>query len=527
VVAVLAGLALILAAVFGDGRALVGERDVAAPSTSAAAKPVVQRSPAVAGQFYPGNPTELRAEVAQCLERAQGAVERGRLVSIIVPHAGYSYSAPVAAHAYRQLQGKHFDTVVVIGPSHYMPFPGVALSGADKWDTPLGPVPLDRRACDALMKADKSAQVLDAAHTPEHSIEVQLPFLQTVLKDFKLVPLLMTDFSEANCSALARALAQWAKGRSVLLVASSDMSHYPSYADANRVDGETLKAIQSLDAKAVAAAAAKSLARGIPNLATCLCGEGPVKTVLMASRLLGADRAKLLRYANSGDVAGSPRERVVGYCAVAIYSSKPAPAPSSQADTSGLNQAQQQRLLALARSTIEQYVTAGHVLEGKETDPALLRPAAAFVTLRERGQLRGCIGSLEPDAPLHQTVRDKAIAAATQDPRFRAVTAAELPELEIEVSVLSPLRRVASADEVHLPQHGVVVAADGRRGVFLPQVATETGWSRNEFLDHLCADKAGLPADAWRHGAALYVFTVQAFSSPAPREQSHGKQSGK
>jgi AmmeMemoRadiSam system protein A len=246
----------------------------------------------------------------------------------------------------------------------------------------------------------------------------------------------------------------------------------------------------------------------------------------MAARLLGADQAKVLDYANSGDVAGSPRNRVVGYSAVAIYRSR-ASQKAASAQAGQLNAAQQQRLLTLARSALQRYLTTGERLEVRESDPALLRPAATFVTLRVRGQLRGCIGTTEPQAPLCQAVRDNAIAAGCYDPRFRPVARAELNDLEIEISVLSPLRKVRSADEIRLPQHGVVVMAGSRRGVFLPQVATETGWSREEFLNHLCADKAGLSPDAWRRGASLYVFTVQAFSSPAPSEQSHGTRPAK
>jgi len=479
----------------------------------------VHRAPAVAGAFYPADPTQLRAEVTRALKQADRAQVPGDLVALIVPHAGYTYSAGVAAYAYRQLEGKHFDTVALIGPSHRVNVRGVALSGAGVWDTPLGEVPVDREACDALAKADLAAQVFDAAHVPEHSLEVQLPFLQTVLKDFKVLPAVMVDYSESNCTALARALAEVARSRSLLLIASSDMSHYPAYDAARRVDGQTLKAVQTLDAKAVAASCRKLLAANTPNLDTCLCGEGPVEAVLQASRLLGADQAKVLRYANSGDVPGTPRDRVVGYGAIAIYRS--AKASRAVVEPAGLSPAQQQKLLALARTTIEQYVNGGKAAEAKETDPDLLRPAAAFVTLRKKGALRGCIGSLEPDAPLWRTVQDKAIAAAAYDPRFRPVARGELPELEVEISVLSPLRKVKSAEEIQLGKHGVVVSSEGRRGVFLPQVAEETGWSRDEFLSELCSQKAGLSPDAWKHGADLYVFTVQAFSSPAPGGRAH------
>jgi hypothetical protein len=470
----------------------------------------------VAGAFYPASPSQLRTDINGYLSQASAVQAPGELVALIVPHAGYVYSAPVAAWAYRQLEGKRFDTVIVVGPTHHVPFAGIALTAADKWATPLGEVAVDRAGCEAISRADAAAGVSDVPHNPEHSIEVQVPFLQMTLKDFQLLPILMQDFSQQNCAAAAKAIADYARGRTTLLIASSDMSHYPSYSDAVRVDGETLKAITSLDPDRVAAVCADQLTKGTPNLVTCLCGEGPVKTVLMAARMLGADKAQVLRYANSGDIPGGPRDRVVGYGAIAIYRTKPPTRSAGSQPASTLDLTQQRRLLALARSAIETYVRTGKRVEITETDPALLRRAAAFVTLKERGELRGCIGSLEPDAPLVQTVRDRAINAATGDPRFPPVSAAELPLLDIEISVLSPVRKVASADEIDIGKHGVIVESGTRRGVFLPQVAEETGWARDTLLSHLCSEKAGLPPDAWKRGATLSVFTVQAFSEPAP-----------
>jgi len=487
-------------------------RGAARSLTSVHAEPTV-RAPAVMGSFYPAQTSVLRSDVERYLEEADPPTASGDLVALIVPHAGYSYSAPVAAHAYRLLAGRHFDTVAVIGPSHRVPA-RAALSGFDEWFTPLGLVKADRSAADAIAKAYPGARVFDAAHDPEHSIEVQLPFLQVTLGDFRLLPILMTDFSQDNCSRLAQAIAGWARDKSVLLVASSDMSHYPSYDDAVRVDRETLKAIETMDPEEVAATSRKLMAQGVPGLVTALCGKGPVETILLAARLLGADKVEVLKYANSGDRPLAPKEGVVGYGAVAIYRTRPL------SDTE-LNAAQQRRLLDLARRTIEEYVRTGRRLDVAETDPALLRPTAAFVTLKEGGQLRGCIGSLEPSQPLAESVRDRAIMAVAHDSRFAPVRAEELPNLDIEISVLSPLRRVASADDIDISKHGVVVRSSGRSGVFLPQVAAETGWSRDELLSHLCQDKAGLSADAWKQGAALYVFTVQAFTSPAPRASSH------
>jgi len=181
-------------------------------------------------------------------------------------------------------------------------------------------------------------------------------------------------------------------------------------------------------------------------------------------------------------------------------------------DRGELNEQQQQILLRLARNTIEQYVTDRKVPDIPAGDPAFLPERAVFVTLHKHGQLRGCIGGLEAREPLAEAVRSSAVSAATQDPRFPPVKPDELDDLEIEVSVLSPLQKIDSPDEIVVGEHGVMVAQGMRRGVFLPQVAPEQGWDRDTMLNYLCAHKAGLPADAWRRGADLYVFTTQVFS---------------
>ena len=266
------------------------------------------------------------------------------------------------------------------------------------------------------------------------------------------------------------------------------------------------------------------MSEGVPGLSTCLCGEGPVRTVLTAARLLVADQAKVLRYANSGDVPRGSRGAVVGYCAVAIYRPADKPAGAARTMENELNAEQERRLLAIAREAVEQYVKTGRTLELDESDPVLVRPGAAFVTPPTGGALRGCIGSLTAEAPLAEMVRTRAIDAATHDPRFRPVQPKELPELGIEISVLSPMERVDSAEEIDISRQGVVVSSGSRQGVFLPQVAAETGWSRDELLSHLCRDKAGLAADAWRKGAALQVFTVQAFSAGAAGEDAHARE---
>jgi hypothetical protein len=520
-------LAVVMAACLG---AVVSKRRTPQPAAAAnvgSASPQV-RQPAAAGTFYPAESAVLRKSVEQFLNQAAPAKERGELVALIVPHAGYEYSGKVAGCAYRQIVGRKYDDVVIVGPSHRVPFQGVALSGARAWSTPLGEVLVDHEAESAIAAADSRARVFPDAHAVEHSIEVQLPFLQVALKVFHIAPVSMVDFGDRNCESLAKALVAVARRKRVLLIASSDMSHYPSYEDAVRVDKHMLKAIESLDARAVERTAALEMGGGTPNLQTALCGEGPVKTILTAARSLGANRAHVLCYANSGDVPGGTRSQVVGYCAVAIYRVKGlrAPAALKSRHPEPLNLPQQRSLLRLARTAIDDYLGSRETAEcpsgpreglqgpssrGADEGEALLQPAGAFVTLKERGELRGCIGTTEGRGPLCAAVRDMAIAAAVRDPRFRPVTREELPRVTIEISVLSPLRRVSGPAGVDIKKHGVVVEYNGRSGVFLPQVARETGWSRDVLLSELCEQKAGLPRDAWQHGAALYVFTVQEF----------------
>ncbi len=279
------------------------------------------RPPAVEGAFYPSDSSELAGMVSGFLEQAEKDGEAGELVALIVPHAGYVFSGAVAGEAYRQIAGRRYDTVAVVGPSHREAFRGFALSGADEWETPLGKARLDTDARDELMSLQAGFQVRDSAHAREHSIETQVPFLQKTLPEARLLPILMFDSLLPVATVLGEVLADYARERSVLLIASTDMSHYPSYEDAVRVDGKVLEAITRMDAAALEAKTEKMMLEDVAGLKTCLCGEGPVKAVLVAAGALGAQEARVLRYANSGDVPGAPKDRVVGYCAVAIYRS--------------------------------------------------------------------------------------------------------------------------------------------------------------------------------------------------------------
>jgi AmmeMemoRadiSam system protein B/AmmeMemoRadiSam system protein A len=457
------------------------------------------RPSVIAGSWYPKDPDELTAMVDGML--AEVTRIDGEPVGLIVPHAGYVYSGPVAAAGFRQLEGTPYDVAVIIASDHQMPLSNpISVWAEGGFETPLGVVPVDVELAQALIDANPRVTFDRAAHEGEHPIEIELPFLQRVCPGCSIVPVLMGDASEETVQTLADALLAVLPGRRAVVVASSDLSHYPSYEDALIVDGMTLGAVETFDPAVVRAAIAASMAKGVSNLATCACGEGPILVTMRVAQGLGADTVTILRYANSGDSPYGDREQVVGYGAVMFWRYEP-PA---------LTEAQQEELLSLVRTTLEGYLEDSTISPYETDDPVLLRRSAVFVTLKQNGELRGCIGHTRADLPLYQVVQQMAVAAATEDPRFPPLTPEELAQVAVEISILSPFRRVTDVEQIEVGTHGLLIFKDGHQGLLLPQVPVEQGWDRDEFLENLCL-KAGLPEGCWREGATLYAFTAVVF----------------
>jgi MEMO1 family protein len=287
------------------------------------------------------------------------------------------------------------------------------------------------------------------------------------------------------------------RGRRALVVASSDLSHYPAAKDAAAVDGRVLDALLTMDAKRFRAVIAAEMARGVPGLVTCACGEAPILAALAAARALGASRATLVRHATSADVPEGPPGQAVGYGAVSF-------------DAGEIDPEARAALLARAREAIPAFLATGKPPPPRALPGAASLTRGAFVTLTKGGELRGCIGRMSAVEPLASTVTSMAIAAAVEDPRFPPVTRAELSGLRVEISVLTPNHPVPGPEAVVVGRDGVLLSKGGRSAVFLPQVATEQGWGREQLLDHLC-EKAGMPATCWREGASLAVFQAEVF----------------
>jgi AmmeMemoRadiSam system protein B/AmmeMemoRadiSam system protein A len=469
-------------------------------------------SPNVAGGFYPADKTELWSTVDSMLAQAPASAVPGRIVAALVPHAGYVYSGPTAARVFKLLEGRHYNTVIVVGSGHYYPIRGAATVSAQAFATPLGTVPVDLKAVQELRKLSPLIEELPEAFRREHSIEVELPFLQRVLKDFRLVPLLMNTNNPETSKKVGEALASLLRSTGTILIVSSDLSHYPDAKTARIVDTASLNAL--LQAPGDPSYFWKTnrllLERGGGELACTECGEAGVLAAANAMKILGAS-PHLLYYTNSGAVAGGDTERTVGYGAL-VWTEGAAPEPVGR-----LSDEERKGLLKLSRQALEGYLKKSASPERRLWDnPSFNMPAAVFVTLRRSGapremSLRGCIGTLEPSYPLAEAVQLYAISAAENDPRFPPVTADELPKLSIEISRLSPSRRVASHRDVH-PGQGVTVRLGARSGLFLPQVWEDLP-DKARFLDELCAQKAGLPADCWKDPKTeISVFDAEAFS---------------
>lgn len=487
----------------------------ACPGTSTADLPG-ERPPAAAGTFYPGDAGALGRAVDLYLE---DAVRRpvDDPVALIVPHAGYLYSGQIAADGFRQLAGMSFSTVVVLGTNHTTaPFPGGSVWYAGSYRTPLGEVPVDVGLAKELMDADRRFVFRMETHGKEHSIEVELPFIQKLFPEAKIVPVIVGSSEIDLCRDLGRALAERLRGRKALIVASSDLSHYPARKDAEVVDRQFLRAVATLDPEEVRRAARDEMALGVPGLSTCACGEAPILTALFAAKELSAKRAVAVSYANSGETAVGDEGRVVGYGAMILARGagesdvaaleEPAPAKGG----SPLTEEEKDYLHHLARRTIEQYLTTGTAPLPRPDDPALRAGKGAFVTLYKGGALRGCIGHIVGNRPLCRTVASAALQAAFHDRRFPPLELSEWKEIAIEVSVLTPFRRVERPEEIEIGRHGVAIRKGGHSAVYLPKVAVEQGWDREETLDRLCR-KGGLPAGSWREGAEIYVFEADAF----------------
>ena len=507
---------------FGPEHSRTGRQAMHGNQTQA---PVV-RPATQANRFYTGDARELSEEVDSFLALHRDDTKYGNVAALIVPHAGYYFSGNVAASAYMAIDlKKQYKRIFLLGPSHHEWLDGASVNTeADWYETPLGKVKVDHETAVALTTTDltddtdlkKTTDDTDLtdsvfcyrpeAHDREHCLEVQLPFLQRFFTQHakevpSIVPIVISTNDYQKLKRIAEALKPYFTDEN-LFVISSDFSHYPKYEDACEVDARTGRAIETGDVEEFISTIHANARSGKRNLQASACGEFAIITLMLM--LDNQYEVKHLMYQNSGDIDNRDHSRVVGYHSFAILRKDSTSFTLSDADKKALKE--------IAFNSIRDS------LDGKSIAQPIINcqlsiinsKCGAFVSLHKHGRLRGCIGHFGEDYPLHEIVAEMARAAAFEDPRFMPVTRDELNDLDIEISVLTPMRRIKSLDEFELHRHGIYIKKGYRSGTFLPQVADEVNWTKEEFVGHCSQDKAGLGWNGWRN-AELYVYEAIVF----------------
>lgn len=462
-----------------------------------------------AGTWYPREPMALTKLVDDLLARVSRPEVSGRPIALISPHAGYRYSAPVAAAGYACLRGQTYKRVIVLAFSHRNAgfYHGVDVpQKLTAYATPLGQVPIDRKVCDRLLENPlfSSHPAVDGG---EHSLELQLPFLQRVLKEFSLVPLLVGRMADRDYAEAAQAIIL-VLDEQTLLVASSDFTHFGPNFGYQPFKDDLPNELRRLAVQAAVPLGACDYDGFVEHLAKTndtICGRGPITLLLRILSMQGGARGLRAAYDTSGQLTGDWTNSVTYQSFV--FTRRPGT----------LGEQERAALLGIARRTVAEFLKTRQPAEvdADKLPAALRKDGGCFVTLENRGRLRGCIGNMVADGPLYQSVIHNAVLAC-QDRRFadNPVTAKELDQLHIEISYLTPMKRVTDMRKIVVGRHGLLISLGRDRGVLLPQVAYERGWTRAEFLAQTCR-KAGLPLDAWkRPEAEIYSFEAEVFGEP-------------
>ena len=460
----------------------------------------VDREPAVAGTFYSSDLRVLQEQLRVFFSEQENRTVND-ISALIVPHAGYVYSGKVAASAYSLIdEDAEYENIFIIGTSHHVSFNGASVYEKGHYKTPLGMVPVNLQLAEGLIKSSEYVVYEPAAHLEEHTIEVQLPFLHFRLKHLKqIVPIVIGTKDSAVCKLLAEVLRPYFNNNN-LFIFSSDFSHYPTYETACAIDSQTADIIVKNDPLLLQEYLQEEEIEHIPNLLTRLCGWSSVLTLLYLTEGEEYKYSKV-RYMNSGDVRMGEKRRVVGYQSILVQAKNQLGENLREKDKKGLLEAARNAIVGHLRIEEEKEFPKVHA-EGIDS---------AFVSVYVKDELRGCMGRFNANISLVELIHELALSAAFEDGRFEHLEEDDLNDLRIEISVLTPMKKINNIEQIELGRHGVYLVKNGRKGTFLPQVAKKTGWTLNEFLGHLARDKAHVGWDGWKD-AELYVYEAIVFS---------------
>ena len=432
------------------------------------------RHPVVAGQFYPAPASQLKEMIGTMVDEK---AKKEEVIGLVSPHAGYIYSGPVAGATISRIKFK--DTFIIMGPNHTGKGKPLSIMTEGVWQTPLGEVEIDSELAKQILAASSHLEEDQVAHQYEHSIEVQLPFLQYFKPDIRLVPIILSYYSAAAYKEIGKEIAQAIKdlNRKAVIIASSDMTHYEPQQIAQRKDTQAIEAILDLNED--------ELLKRVEELQISMCGYAPAVSLISATKELGATRAELVRYQTSGDTTGD-YSAVVGYAGIIITGMSP--------------------LVKLARKTVETFVNEGKVAEPGKLTAEMRKRAGVFVSIHKSGMLRGCIGTFEPTQDnVAREVMANAISSATRDPRFPPVAPGELNDLDYSVDVLTKPEPIDSQDQLDPKNYGVIVEAGSRRGLLLPDLE---GVETVDYQIDICRQKVGIAPD---EPIKLYRFEVKRY----------------
>jgi len=478
------------------------------------------RQPVAAGRFYPADKDELAKNLSRLFGHCKKTTNNLRVRAIISPHAGYIFSGEVAASAFSAIpKDAVYKNIFIIGSSHVMFYDGASVYNKGDYITPLGKISVNRDIANQLILKSDAFGFPTNAHLQEHSIEVQIPFIQYYFKDNPpIVPIIIGTDDEKKVKKIAEALRPWFTPENLFII-SSDFSHYPAYKDAIETDNLTAKSIESEDPLTFLNTLQNNASKNIHGLATSMCGWTSGLTLLYLSEGNRNLETKLLDYCNSGDSPSGGKDEVVGYNAMVMVEKEQSATQSTQSDISfSFSAKEKKQLFEIVKRTIESRLTnSRYAIDEKTVPESLKKPLGAFVTLKINGNLRGCIGRFISSKPLFTVVSESAISSAFEDPRFSPITNEEYKTTDIEITVLGPLKKISNVNEIVLGKHGIYIKKGQMAGTMLPQVATENGWTVEEFLGFTSRDKAGLGWDGWKN-AELFIYEGVVLEDKAAKE---------
>jgi AmmeMemoRadiSam system protein B/AmmeMemoRadiSam system protein A len=432
------------------------------------------REPVVAGQFYPGAPSQLKELIKGMVDEK---VEKEEIIGMVIPHAGYIYSGPVTGAVVSRVKFK--DTFIIMGPNHTGSGKALSIMTEGTWKTPLGEVEVDSELGKKILAVSSHLEEDHMAHLYEHSIEVQLPFLQYFKRDIKLVPIVLSYTTGAAYKEIGKEIARAIKdlNREAVIIASSDMTHYESQESARKKDNQAIEAILDLNED--------ELLKRVKELNITMCGYAPAISLISAAKELGAKETELVKYQTSGDTT-SDYSSVVGYAGIIIKKGEESP------------------LVRLARETVEAYISKGKTPEPEELTSEMREKAGVFVSIHKSGELRGCIGTFEPAKDnVAKEIITNAISSATRDPRFPPIDPGELKSLSYSVDVLTKPEPVEDKNHLDPKKYGIIVESGGKRGLLLPDLE---GVESVGYQINICRQKAGIMPD---EPIKLYRFEVK------------------